>query len=62
MIILCVAAYTESREQTVDQFIDEIYSQFGYFAEKTSSLVFEAQRDEQNRESDEIIRSRPVRR
>ena len=36
-----VAAYAKSRGQTVDQLLDEIYSQFGYFAEKTSSLVFE---------------------
>jgi phosphoglucomutase len=36
-----VAAYAKSRGQTVDQLLDEIYSQFGYFAEKTDSLVFE---------------------
>jgi phosphoglucomutase len=36
-----VAAYAKSRGQTVDQLLDQIYSQFGYFAEKTSSLVFE---------------------
>ena len=36
-----VAAYAKSRGQTVDELLDEIYSQFGYFAEKTSSLVFE---------------------
>jgi phosphoglucomutase len=36
-----VAAYAKSRGQTVDQLLDEIYSQFGYFAEKTESLVFE---------------------
>ena len=36
-----VAAYAKSRGQTVDQLLDEIYSQFGYFAEKSSSLVFE---------------------
>jgi phosphoglucomutase len=36
-----VAAYAKSRGQTVDQLLDEIYSQFGYYAEKTSSLVFE---------------------
>jgi phosphoglucomutase len=42
VIMFCeVAAYAKSRGQTVDQLLDEIYSRFGYFAEKTSSLVFE---------------------
>jgi phosphoglucomutase len=42
VIMFCeVAAYAKSRRQTVDQLLDEIYSQFGYFAEKTSSFVFE---------------------
>jgi phosphoglucomutase len=42
VIMFCeVAAYAKSRGQTVDQLLDEIYAQFGYFAEKTSSLVFE---------------------
>jgi phosphoglucomutase len=42
VIMFCeVAAYAKSREQTVDELLDEIYSAFGYFAEKTSSLVFE---------------------
>jgi phosphoglucomutase len=42
VIMFCeVAAYAKSRGQTVDQLLDEIYSQFGYFAEKTDSLVFE---------------------
>lgn len=42
VIMFCeVAAYAKSRKQTVDQLLDEIYSQFGYFAEKTESLVFE---------------------
>jgi phosphoglucomutase len=42
VIMLCeVAAYAKSRGQTVDQLLDEIYSQFGYYAEKTGSLVFE---------------------
>ena len=42
VIMFCeVAAYAKSRGQTVDQLLDEIYSQFGYFSEKTSSLVFE---------------------
>ncbi len=42
VIMFCeVAAYAKSCGQTVDQLLDEIYLQFGYFAEKTSSLVFE---------------------
>ncbi len=42
VLMFCeVAAYAKSRGQTVDQLLDEIYSQFGYYAEKTSSLVFE---------------------
>jgi phosphoglucomutase len=41
-IMFCeVAAYAKSRGQTVDELLDEIYSQFGYFAEKTNSLVLE---------------------
>jgi phosphoglucomutase len=36
-----VAAYAKSRGQTVDHLLDEIYSMFGYFAEKNGSLVFE---------------------
>jgi len=36
-----VAAYAKSRGQTVDQLLDEIFSMFGYFAEKNGSLVFE---------------------
>src|SRR4030095_913228 len=42
VIMFCeVAAYAKSHGQTVDQLLDEIYAQFGYFAEKTSSLVFD---------------------
>jgi phosphoglucomutase len=42
VIMFCeVAAYAKSRGQTVDQLLDEIYARFGYFAEKTESLVFE---------------------
>jgi phosphoglucomutase len=42
VIMFCeVAAYAKSRGQTVDQLLDQIYSEFGYFAEKTRSLVFE---------------------
>ena len=36
-----VAAYAKSRGQTVDQLLDEIFAQFGYFEEKNGSLVFE---------------------
>src|SRR5213595_560213 len=42
VIMFCeVAAYAKSRSQTVDQLLDEIFSIFGYFAEKNGSLVFE---------------------
>ena len=42
VIIFCeVAAYAKSRGQTVDQLLDEVFSIFGYFAEKNGSLVFE---------------------
>jgi phosphoglucomutase len=42
VIMFCeVAAYAKSHGQSVDQLLDEIYLQFGYYAEKTSSLVFE---------------------
>jgi len=42
VIMFCeVAAYAKSRGQTVDQLLDEIFSVFGYFAEKNGSLVFE---------------------
>jgi phosphoglucomutase len=41
-IMFCeVAAYAKSRDQTVDQMLDEIFSIFGYFAEKNGSLYFE---------------------
>jgi phosphoglucomutase len=36
-----VAAYAKSRGQTVDQVLDEIFAEFGYFAEKNASLYFE---------------------
>jgi len=36
-----VAAYAKSRGQTVDQLLDEIFAEFGYFAEKNASLYFE---------------------
>lgn len=42
VIMFCeVAAYAKSRGQTVDETLDDIYSTFGYFAEKNGSLVFE---------------------
>ena len=42
VIMFCeVAAYAKSRGQTVDKLLDEIFSIFGYFAEKNGSLVFE---------------------
>lgn len=41
-IMFCeVAAYAKSRDQTVDQLLDQIYCQFGYFEEKNGSLQFE---------------------
>ena len=42
VIMFCeVAAYAKSRGQTVDELLDKIFAQFGYFAEKTNALVFE---------------------
>jgi phosphoglucomutase len=42
VIMFCeVAAYAKVHGQPVDQLLDDIYSQFGYFAEKNGSLVFE---------------------
>ncbi len=42
VIMFCeVAGYANSRGQTVDQLLDEIYATFGYLAEKNGSLVFE---------------------
>jgi phosphoglucomutase len=42
VIMFCeIAAYAKSRGQTIDELLGEIYCQFGYFAEKSSSLVFE---------------------
>jgi phosphoglucomutase len=38
-IMFCeVAAYAKSKNQTVDQLLDEIFATFGYFAEKNASL------------------------
>jgi len=36
-----VAAYAKANGKTVDQLLDDIYSEFGYFVEKNGSLVFE---------------------
>jgi phosphoglucomutase len=36
-----VAAYAKSRKQTVDQLLDETFAEFGYFAEKNTSLYLE---------------------
>src|SRR5213596_2363061 len=42
VIMFCeVAAYAKARGETVDELLDDIYSQFGYFAEKNGSLAFE---------------------
>ena len=42
VIMFCeVAAYAKVHGQTVDQLLDGIYSEFGYFAEKNGSLVFD---------------------
>jgi len=42
VIMFCeVAAYAKAHGKTVDQLLDDIYSEFGYFAEKNASLVFE---------------------
>jgi phosphoglucomutase len=42
VIMFCeVAAYAKSREQTVDELLDEIFATFGYFEEKNDSLLFE---------------------
>jgi phosphoglucomutase len=41
-IMFCeVAAYAKSKNQAVDQLLDEIFGTFGYFAEKSASLYFE---------------------
>jgi len=42
VIMFCeVAAYAKTRGKTVDELLDDIYYEFGYFAEKNGSLVFE---------------------
>jgi hypothetical protein len=39
-----VAAYAKSAGQTMDELLDQIFSQFGYFEEKNGSLVFEGRK------------------
>jgi len=42
VIMFCeVAAFAKTEGKTVDQLLDEIFSQFGYFEEKNGSLLFE---------------------
>jgi phosphoglucomutase len=42
VIMFCeVAAYANANRKTVDELLDDIYSELGYFAEKNGSLVFE---------------------
>jgi len=42
VIMFCeIAAYAKAHSKTVDQLLDDIYSEFGYFAEKNGSLVFD---------------------
>jgi phosphoglucomutase len=42
VIMFCeVAAYAKAHGKTIDALLDDIYSEFGYFAEKNGSLVFE---------------------
>jgi phosphoglucomutase len=36
-----VAAYAKAHGKNVDQLLDDIYSEFGYFVEKNGSLIFE---------------------
>jgi phosphoglucomutase len=42
VIMFCeAAAYAKARGKTTHELLDDIYSEFGYFAEKNGSLVFE---------------------
>jgi phosphoglucomutase len=42
VIMFCeVAAYAKAHGKTIDELFDDIYSEFGYFAEKNGSLIFE---------------------
>jgi phosphoglucomutase len=41
-IMFCeLAAYAKSRGQTVDQLLDQMFAEFGYFEEKNASIYFE---------------------
>ena len=41
-IMFCeMAAYAKSRGQTVDQLLDQMFAEFGYFEEKNASIYFE---------------------
>jgi phosphoglucomutase len=41
-IMFCeMAAYAKSRSQTVDQLLDRMFAEFGYFEEKNASIYFE---------------------
>ncbi len=42
VVMFCeIAAYAKARGKTIDQFLDEMFCGFGYFEEKSHSLVFE---------------------
>jgi len=41
MLFAELAAYVKSQGKTLDTYLDEIYSLFGYYSEKNASLVFE---------------------
>jgi phosphoglucomutase len=42
VIMFCeVAAYAKAHGKTIDELLDDIYCEFGYFAEKNGSLIFE---------------------
>jgi phosphoglucomutase len=42
VIMFCeVAAYAKAHGNTIDELLDDIYSEFGFFAEKNGALVFE---------------------
>src|SRR5947208_12466367 len=54
VIMFCeVAAYAKTQEKTIDQLLDDIYSEIGYFAEKNGSLAF--QRAEVATKSEHLI-------
>ena len=41
MMFCEVAAYAKGHGKTIDELLNDIYSEFGHFAEKNGSLVFE---------------------